>query len=96
MYRLSDSVRCACNQEHMTILDIRRGQIFNLNLTGSRILELLKSGVEASDIAGKIGLEFGVSPDAADRDVQEFIAVLEHHEVIEGVSRMSEGDRLWR
>src|SRR4051794_14543029 len=69
MYQLSDSIRCSHSQECTTILDVRRGLMFNLNTTASRVLELLQSGLEASEVAEKIELEFGVSPHAADRDV---------------------------
>jgi hypothetical protein len=44
MYRVSDSVRSTHGQDGAIVLDIRQGQMFNLNFVGSRILELLKEG----------------------------------------------------
>ena len=91
MYQLSDGIRRTHSREGLTILDVRRGQMFNLNITGSRILELLQNGLEAAEIVEKITFEFSINPATADRDVQEFTAELESQKVIERIS--SERDR---
>src|ERR1035437_2435244 len=55
MYRVSDTVRSIHNQDGAIVLDVRQGQMFNLNLVGSRILELLKRGSTESEIVDEIG-----------------------------------------
>ena len=44
MFRLSEQVRSTHNQDGAVVLDILHGQMFRLNLVGSRMLELLKGG----------------------------------------------------
>jgi Coenzyme PQQ synthesis protein D (PqqD) len=61
MYRVAEDVRSTHGQDGAVVLDIRRGQIFNLNLAGSRILELLKTGGTESAIANEISQKFEVS-----------------------------------
>jgi len=56
--------------------------MFNLNLVGSRILELLKSGANEADITQTISVEFDVSHQLVEADVREFIATLEKHGLV--------------
>jgi Coenzyme PQQ synthesis protein D (PqqD) len=83
MYRLSDTVRSTHNQDGAVVLDIRQGQMFNVNFVGSRILELLKSGSTETAIVDQISREFGVSRDLAENDVQEFLQGLEQSHLVE-------------
>jgi len=83
MYRVSNTVRSAHNQDGAIVLDVRQGQMFNLNFVGSRILELLKSGSTESAIVDKIGREFDVSQDLAENDVREFLQVLKKSHLVE-------------
>jgi hypothetical protein len=86
MYRVSATVRSTHNQDGAIVLDVRQGQMFNLNFVGSRILELLKSGSTESAIVDQISREFGVRRDLAENDVREFLQnlkkchLLEEHE----------------
>jgi len=86
MYRVSNTVRSTHNQDGAIVLDIRQGQIFNLNFVGSRILELLKSGSAEPAIVDEISREFDVSRDLAENDVREFLqnlkkcCLVEEHE----------------
>ena len=73
MYRVSATVRSTHNQDGAIVLDVRQGQVFNLNFVGSRILELIKSGSAESDIVEKISREFDIGRDLAQKDVQEFL-----------------------
>jgi hypothetical protein len=66
------------------VLDIGQGQMFNLNLVGSRILELLETGASESVIVDEISQKFEVSRDIAESDVHEFIESLKQHHVLEG------------
>ena len=83
MYRVSDTVRSTHNQDGAIVLDVRQGQMFNLNFVGSRILELLKSGSAESAIVDEIGREFGISRDLAENDVREFLQALEKCHLVE-------------
>ena len=65
------------------MLDIRQGQMFNLNLVGSRILELLETGATRSAIVDEISQKFEVSRDTAEGDFEEFIESLKQHHLLE-------------
>ena len=83
MYRVSSTVRTTHNQDGAIVLDVRQGQMFNLNFVGSRILELLKSGSAESEIVDEISREFEVSRDLAENDVREFLRNLKKSQLIE-------------
>jgi hypothetical protein len=73
MYRVCDTVRSTHSQDGAIVLDIRRGQMFNLNFVGSRILELLKSGSTECATVDQISREFGINRELAENDVREFL-----------------------
>ena len=81
MYRVSNTVRSTHNQDGAIVLDVRQGQMFNLNFVGSRILELLKSGSAESAIVDEISREFGVRRELAENDVQEFLQNLKKYQL---------------
>jgi len=83
MYRLSATVRSTHGQDGAIVLDVRQGQIFNVNFTGSRILELLKGGSAESAIVDQISHEFGVSRDLAENDVRKFLQNLKKCHLVE-------------
>jgi Coenzyme PQQ synthesis protein D (PqqD) len=85
MYRVSDTVRSTHGQDGAIVLDIRQGQMFNLNFVGSRILELLKEGFTESAIVDEISQQFRVRRGTAEKDVQEFIDALKQHELVQDV-----------
>jgi coenzyme PQQ synthesis protein D (PqqD) len=83
MYRVSEGVRSTHGQDGAIVLDVRQGQMFNLNFVGSRILELLETGAPESAIVDEISQKFDVSRDVAESDVQEFIESLKQHHLLE-------------
>jgi hypothetical protein len=83
MYRVSETLRATHGQDGAVVLDIRQGQMFNLNLVGSKIVELLKNGSTESAIADQISREFAIGRDIADNDVQEFLQTLKKHHLVE-------------
>jgi Coenzyme PQQ synthesis protein D (PqqD) len=83
MYRVSERVRSTHGQDGAVVLDIRQGQMFNLNFVGSRILELLENGATESAIVDEISQKFEVSRELAERDVREFVEVLKKHHLLE-------------
>ena len=82
MYRVSGGVRSTHGQDGAIVLDVQQGQMFNLNRVGSRILELLESGSEESQIVIVISREFNVSQEVVADDVREFIAALRKHKLV--------------
>jgi hypothetical protein len=87
MYRVSETVRTTHGQDGAVVLDIRQGQIFNLNPVGSRIVELLKTGATELQIADQLSREFGVGRDVTQKDLQEFLQELKNHRLIEDCER---------
>jgi hypothetical protein len=85
MYRVSETVRSAHGQDGAVVLDIRQGQMFNLNLVGSRILELLESGATELAIIDEISQKFEVSKAIAENDVSEFVESLKQHHLLEDI-----------
>jgi Coenzyme PQQ synthesis protein D (PqqD) len=83
MYRLSNTVRSTHNQDGAVVLDIRQGQIFNLNFVGSRILELLKNGSTELAIVDQISREFVVSRELAENDLRDFLHNLKKCHLVE-------------
>jgi Coenzyme PQQ synthesis protein D (PqqD) len=83
MYRVSNTVRSTHNQDGAIVLDVRQGQMFNVNLVGSRILELLESGSTESAIVDEIAREFGVGRELAENDVREFLQNLKEYQLVE-------------
>ena len=45
MYTVSEAIRSTHGEDGAIVLDIRQGQMFNLNFVGSRILELLETEI---------------------------------------------------
>jgi hypothetical protein len=83
MYRVSNTVRTTHNQDGAIVLDVRQGQMFTVNLVGSRILELLKSGSTESAIVDEMGREFGARRELAENDVREFLQSLKKRQLVE-------------
>jgi hypothetical protein len=83
MYRVSDTVRSTHGRDGAIVLDVRQGQMFNLNFVGSRILELLKSGSAESAIVDEISREFDVSRALAENDMREFLQSLKKCHLVE-------------
>jgi hypothetical protein len=80
--KLSEQVRSTHNQDGAVVLDIRHGQMFRLNLVGSRMVELLNAGRTEGQIASEIGREFGVSREIVETDLREFLVHLEKHHLL--------------
>jgi hypothetical protein len=87
MYRVAESVRSTHGRDGAVVLDIRQGQMFNLNLVGSRIFELLKGGSTQSQITDRIVQEFSVSRDLAEHDVLTFLQSLRKYQLVDYTDR---------
>lgn len=82
MLKLSEQVRSTHNRDGAVVLDILHGQMFRLNLVGSRMLELLKQGRTEAQITEAISREFGASRETVEADLREFLAHLEKHHLV--------------
>jgi Coenzyme PQQ synthesis protein D (PqqD) len=82
MHIVSEGVRSTHGQDGAVVLDIQRGQMFNLNCVGSRILELLESGSAEPDIVRVISHEFNADREAVQSDVREFIEAMRKHKLL--------------
>lgn len=83
MHKVSDAVRSTHGQDGAIVLDIQQGQMFNLNLVGSRILELLESGSTESEIVDVISREFQAARNLVESDVREFLETLRTYNLVE-------------
>ncbi|HEV2398792.1 MAG TPA: PqqD family protein [Candidatus Sulfotelmatobacter sp.] len=86
MYRIPESIRSTHGQDGAVVLDIRQGQMFNLNLVGSRILKLVEGGSAQPEIVDEIVREFGVSRHLAENDVQNFLKTLTKYQLLESTN----------
>ena len=82
MYRVSEGVRSTHGQDGAIVLDVQQGQMFNLNLVGSRVLELLENGSTEPEIVALIGQEFNAGHDVVEKDVRRFIESLKKHKLV--------------
>jgi coenzyme PQQ synthesis protein D (PqqD) len=83
MFRLRAEVRSTHNQDGAVVLDILHGEMFRLNLVGSRMLELLKQGHTEREITEQVSKEFSVDREIIASDLYEFLAHLEKHHLLE-------------
>lgn len=81
--KLMDELRATHDQDGGIVLDIRSGRMFRLNPVGSRILELLRAGLEESEITQQVSREFHADRETVASDVKEFLAHLEAHRLVE-------------
>ena len=80
--KLSQHVRSTHRQDGAVVLDVLHGQMFRLNLVGSRMLELLKQGHSEEEIAEQLSQEFGVGRETVTSDLQEFLTHLAKHHLL--------------
>jgi hypothetical protein len=83
MHKVSDSIRSTHGQDGAIVLDIRQGQMFNLNLVGSRILELLECGSTEEEITNAISREFSADIETVRKDVAEFLQELKANKLVD-------------
>ena len=82
MDKISESVRSTHGQNGAIVLDVQQGQMFNLNLVGSRILELLEQGSPEVAIVELVSREFHAAPDLVKQDLRDFLETLKSHGLI--------------
>ena len=83
MMKIADGVRSTHDRDGAVILDIHHGQMFTLNLVGSKILEMLERGCPEAQMVEEISRKFRIRPEIVERDVREFLECLEKHRLVE-------------
>ena len=79
----SDSVRTTQTEDGRIVLDIRRGQMFSLNVVGSKILELIEEGWDESRIVNEISRAYAMNIEVVRPDVCDFIEALRKHQIVQ-------------
>jgi hypothetical protein len=85
MFRISDTIRRTETADGGILLDVHHGQMFCLNIVGSKILELMQRGYDESRIAAEISRQYRVSGDIARTDVLDFIETLHKHHILQPI-----------
>jgi Coenzyme PQQ synthesis protein D (PqqD) len=85
MLKVSSEVRSTQTQDGSILLNIHHGEMFCLNLVGSKILELLQLGYDEPRIAAQISAEYSVSQDVVASDVRDFIESLHKHHIFQPI-----------
>ena len=83
LLKIADGVRSTHERDGAVVLDIYQGQMFTLNIVGSKILGMMELGWPESKIVEDISREFGIRSDIVARDVHEFLECLEKHRLVE-------------
>jgi hypothetical protein len=83
MLNTSDSVRSTRTEDGRILLDVRHGQMFSLNVVGSKILELIEEGWDEARIAEEISRAYNTTIEVARTDVHEFIQALRRHSILQ-------------
>jgi hypothetical protein len=79
MLTIPAHVRIARDADGAMVLDLFEGQVYQVNLVGSRILEMLKEGADETRIASHIAREFEIEQAIAEADLREFLESIEKH-----------------
>jgi len=83
MLNTSDSVRSTQTADGRILLDVRHGQMFSLNVVGSKILELIEQGWDEARIAEEISRAYATTIEVARTDVHDFIEALCKHSILQ-------------
>ena len=83
MFRISDTIRRGPTEDGGVLLDILHGQMFCLNVVGSKILELLEKGFDEAQIAEQVSGAYVMDIETVRADVHEFIEVLNKHRILQ-------------
>jgi hypothetical protein len=82
MFTISETLRTTHGQDGGLVLDIRQGQMLQLNVTGSLIFKRLQEGRTETQIINEISQEFHICHETANVDVWEFLNSLEQQGLI--------------
>jgi len=83
LLKIAQGVRSTHDRDGAVVLDIHHGQMFTLNIVGSKILEMMERGFLETQIVEEISRNFRIRRDIVERDVREFLECLEKHHLVE-------------
>ena len=83
LLKIAEGVRSTHGRDGAVVLNIRHGQMFTLNLVGSKILEMLERNCPETQMVEEISHKFRIRRDIVERDVREFLECLEKHRLLE-------------
>lgn len=83
MFRIAGTIRRTQTEDGGILLDIHHGQMFCLNVVGSKIIELLERGLDEAQIAEQVSSAFAADIDTVRADVRDFIDVLNKHHILQ-------------
>jgi hypothetical protein len=86
MLNTSESIRSTRTEDGRILLDVCHGQMFSLNVVGSRILELVERGWDEAPIAEEISRAYSTTIEVARADVHNFINALRKHSILQARS----------
>jgi hypothetical protein len=69
--------------EQAVLVHLQTNRIYELNATGSRIWELVEAGADDAEVMQRLGAEFAVSPEVAQRDFEALVADLVREGLLE-------------
>ena len=76
-----DVIDTAIGEGETALLHLATKTYFSLNVTGTRIWQLLKQGHGLDDVARRLHQEFEVEIADAERSVQRLVGELVHHKL---------------
>jgi hypothetical protein len=82
MLNTSDTVRSTQTIDGKILLDVRQGQMFSVNVVGSKILELIEQGWGEARIVNEISRAYEMNIDVVRTDVHDFIDALRKHHIV--------------
>ena len=90
---LSQHVRSTHGLDGAIALDIREGKMFRMNFVGSRIVELLRTGILESEIVDRLAVEFAAERATIATDVRLFLEQLRRHHLLDDQENESHAAR---
>ena len=81
-FQISPLVQVSEHDAGLALLNIRSGQVFVCNRTGSRIWKALNEGRRPEEITVEISQAYGVGIESAEQDTVSFVGELERRGLI--------------
>jgi hypothetical protein len=82
--RPSPSARASRSSDGLVLLDVDRGELLASNAIGAAIWQLIEEGSTGDEIARRLAVEYDVSLERAERDVDAFVAALTTRRLVSG------------
>ena len=73
MFSISPTLRTAVDRDGVVILDVRRGAVVTLNVTGGYIWRMVQAGKSVDEIVNGLALDTGEDPLSIAGDIHQFL-----------------------